>query len=105
MWLHGDLHPLNLIQRNGELVAVIDFGDITSGDPATDFLAAWSLFDEEHRSLFRTAADSPGRPIDDDLWERGRAWAIAHSLAILANAADAPALSEMAHRTLAAATT
>lgn len=36
VWLHGDLHPGNLIFRDNELVGVIDFGDLCAGDPATD---------------------------------------------------------------------
>ena len=35
-WLHGDLHPGNMIYRDGQLVGVIDFGDLCAGDPATD---------------------------------------------------------------------
>ncbi|MHB8378495.1 MAG: aminoglycoside phosphotransferase family protein [Acidimicrobiales bacterium] len=35
-WLHGDFHPANTLYRNGELVGVIDFGDLCAGDPATD---------------------------------------------------------------------
>jgi aminoglycoside phosphotransferase (APT) family kinase protein len=36
LWLHGDLHPGNLLIGDGRLTGVIDFGDLTSGDPATD---------------------------------------------------------------------
>jgi aminoglycoside phosphotransferase (APT) family kinase protein len=103
MWLHGDLHPLNMIQSAGELAAIIDFGDITSGDPATDLLAAWALFDEPHREIFRSAADSSARPIDDDMWERGRGWAIYHGLAILSSGADAPVMTAVGLRALRAA--
>jgi aminoglycoside phosphotransferase (APT) family kinase protein len=35
-WLHGDFHPANTLYRDGELVGVIDFGDMCAGDPATD---------------------------------------------------------------------
>ena len=30
LWLHGDLHPSNMLTLDGRLSAVIDFGDITS---------------------------------------------------------------------------
>ena len=40
VWLHGDLHPGNLIFRDGHLVGVVDFGDICAGDPATDLAGA-----------------------------------------------------------------
>jgi len=35
-WLHGDLHPGNTLYREGQLVGVVDFGDLGAGDPATD---------------------------------------------------------------------
>ncbi|MCP4227534.1 MAG: aminoglycoside phosphotransferase family protein [Actinomycetia bacterium] len=103
LWIHGDLHPLNMIRVDNELVAIIDFGDLTGGDPATDLLAGWALFDEPHRAIFRAAADSASRPIDDDMWERGRGWAITHSLALLANSADSPMLAAISQRALDAA--
>jgi aminoglycoside phosphotransferase (APT) family kinase protein len=31
VWIHGDLHPGNLIVEDGRLSGVIDFGDLTSG--------------------------------------------------------------------------
>lgn len=43
LWLHGDLHPANLVLSAGRIAAVVDFGDITSGDPATDLAVAWML--------------------------------------------------------------
>ena len=103
MWIHGDLHPLNLLERDGGLAGVIDFGDITGGDPATDLLVAWALFDDEHRAIFRAAADTVTRPIDDAMWTRGRGWAVAHGLAILAHSADAPIMRAVGLKTLAAA--
>ncbi|RMH69446.1 MAG: aminoglycoside phosphotransferase family protein, partial [Actinomyces sp.] len=41
--IHGDLHPANLVVVDGRLVGVLDFGDLTVGDPATDLVVAWSL--------------------------------------------------------------
>jgi aminoglycoside phosphotransferase (APT) family kinase protein len=40
VWLHGDLHPANILVHEGRVSAVIDFGDITSGDPAGDLSVA-----------------------------------------------------------------
>lgn len=42
--LHGDLHSRNIIIDHGKIAAVIDWGDITSGDPATDLCSLWMLF-------------------------------------------------------------
>ncbi|HUY44018.1 MAG TPA: phosphotransferase [Acidimicrobiales bacterium] len=43
-WIHGDLHPGNLIFRGASLVGVIDFGDLCQGDPATDLAGTLLLF-------------------------------------------------------------
>lgn len=43
VWLHGDLHPANVVVADGTLSGVIDFGDMCSGDPAVDLAAAWVL--------------------------------------------------------------
>jgi aminoglycoside phosphotransferase (APT) family kinase protein len=45
-WLHGDLHGGNVLVEAGAISGIIDWGDITSGDPATDLAAVWSLFDD-----------------------------------------------------------
>ena len=50
LWLHGDLHPLNVLVHEGRLSGVIDFGDVTAGDPATDLSVAWMLFDPSARA-------------------------------------------------------
>ena len=43
LWLHGDLHPANVVVEDGALAGVVDFGDMATGDPATDLAAAWVL--------------------------------------------------------------
>lgn len=43
VWLHGDLHPANIVTEDGALSGVIDFGDVFVGDPAVDLAAAWIL--------------------------------------------------------------
>lgn len=95
VWLHGDLHALNLVARAGTLVAVVDFGDLTAGDPATDLAVAWQLFDAPDRAVLRAAAGA-----DADAWERARGWALALSLIYLANSADLPDLHAVGERTL-----
>ncbi len=99
LWLHGDLHPLNLLVDEGRLAAVIDFGDITAGDPATDLSVAWMLFPPEARAAFRAAAGDP----DDDTWTRGRGWALSLGLAYLASSADHALLREIGLRSIEAA--
>ncbi len=88
VWVHGDLHPANVILCHGRLAAIIDFGDLAAGDPATDLAAAWMLFSPEVRSIFRQAAAPPLRPIDDDTWSRAQGWALTMNLAWLSMSAD-----------------
>lgn len=70
--LHGDLHPKNVIVRQQKLTAVIDWGDLTSGDPATDVACLWMLFGDKNArnaALDRYGADQP-------LINRSIGWAI-----------------------------
>ncbi|GAA2805110.1 hypothetical protein GCM10020219_091000 [Nonomuraea dietziae] len=43
VWVHGDLHPANVVVSDGTLSGVIDFGALFAGDPAWDLGAAWVL--------------------------------------------------------------
>lgn len=96
LWLHGDLHPANILVDRGRISAVIDFGDITSGDPATDLSVAWLLFTAEHRAALRQAY---GRA-DDATWCRARGWALALSLVFLTHSADNPLMRGIGERAL-----
>src|SRR5690606_32517479 len=44
-WVHGDLHPRNVITVDGRLRGVIDWGDVTVGDPSVDLSSVWMLFE------------------------------------------------------------
>ena len=87
VWVHGDLHPGNLLVRDGSLAALIDFGDVTSGDPAYDLASAWMLFDAPGRAEFRA---STGSRYDDATWVRARAWAAYIALVLLTQSDDRP---------------
>jgi aminoglycoside phosphotransferase (APT) family kinase protein len=43
VWVHGDLHPANVVVADGTLAGVIDFDAVFAGDPAWDLMAAWLL--------------------------------------------------------------
>jgi aminoglycoside phosphotransferase (APT) family kinase protein len=36
VWIHADLHPFNVISRRGQFGGIIDWSDISGGDPAVD---------------------------------------------------------------------
>jgi aminoglycoside phosphotransferase (APT) family kinase protein len=98
LWLHGDLHPGNLLVSDGHLSGVIDFGDLTSGDPATDLSLLWML-PRSIRSRFEGwAGDEP-----DALRMRARGWALALGLAYRAHARDDAAMAALGQRTISAA--
>lgn len=75
VWIHGDLFPGNLLVRRARLTAVIDFGMVGLGDPASDMLPAWTLLDGPARDLFRAQAG-----LDQATWVRGRGWALSAAM-------------------------
>jgi aminoglycoside phosphotransferase (APT) family kinase protein len=77
VWIHSDLLRPNLLVGDGRLCAVIDFGGAGVGDPATDVIAAWSVFGGAGREVFRAALD-----VDDGTWERARGLAL-HQAALI----------------------
>lgn len=101
VWLHGDLHPLNLLVRGGRLTAVIDWGDITSGDPALNLSVAWMLFDEDGRNQLRKEVRINDHAVDIHTWNRARGWALSLALTLLAHSEGAPTMRRMGDATLA----
>ena len=79
-WLHGDLHAQNvLVDRGGAISAVIDWGDITSGDTATDLAGIWALFpsvDDRQRILQRYDPD-------EFTLARARGWAALFGIVLM----------------------
>jgi aminoglycoside phosphotransferase (APT) family kinase protein len=91
VWVHGDLHPANLLlSAAGGLAAVVDFGDLTAGDPATDLATAWLTFDGDTRSVFRAELDRR-RDIDGATWNRARGWALVIGSAMIEQAGTSSA--------------
>ena len=93
VWIHGDLHPGNLVARGSQLVAIIDFGDVTGGDPAYDLAVAWLAFDPEGRSAFLASA---GDRYDQATWTRAHGWAAAFTLLLLDRSDDDPEYASLA---------
>lgn len=101
-WLHGDLHPANIVVNDGRLSAVIDWVDLSAGDNAYDLAAAWFCFpDPATRAVFVNATGET----DEATWIRARACALSHGLACLASSADNPRMHAVGLRTLDAVLT
>jgi aminoglycoside phosphotransferase (APT) family kinase protein len=95
LWIHGDLHPANLLVNDQKLSAVIDFGLLGVGDPACDLMVAWMYLSADSRDVFRRAL-----AVDDATWCRGRGWALQSGLRAAAYSADDPVLGGIGRYTL-----
>jgi aminoglycoside phosphotransferase (APT) family kinase protein len=78
-WIHGDLHPRNVLVKGGKITGIIDWGDMSSGDRATDLAAFWMLFSERivrQRALLDYGADA-------DTVRRAKGWAVLFAVMLL----------------------
>lgn len=112
-WLHGDLHPHNLVVHSSgssdtgpvHLAAVVDFGDMTAGDPATDLATAWLTFDPAGRERFRAALadlaeEGQAMHYDAATWQRARGWALSMATAMTTSSDDAPLIRAVGQHTI-----
>jgi len=103
VWVHGDLHPANVLVEAGRLSGVIDFGDLTGGDPATDLSVIWMVLPpSEHQRFWTSYAASVAHCVDADLRARARGWASALAVVFLAHSADNPLMGGIGRRTMTA---
>lgn len=79
VWIHGDIATGNLLVENGQLNAVIDYGQLGIGDPACDLAIAWTFFRGESRQAFQKALK-----LDPATWARGRGWTLWKALIVYA---------------------
>ena len=79
VWLHGDLHPANIVVTDGTLAGVIDFGELCTGDPATDLAAAWLLLPAGGAARFLGAYENA----DEATIRRARGWAVLRAVSLI----------------------
>lgn len=95
LWLHGDLHPANVLLRpDGGLAAVLDFGDLGAGDPAVDLAVCWLMFDGAARHRFMAAF---GPAVDAGTWARARGWAVVLATAMVSFSDDNLGMAGIGH--------
>ena len=97
-WLHGDLHPRNVLVEHGAITGIIDWGDITAGDCATDLAAIWMLFvdpDARQEALVAYA------DLSDATRQRAKGWAVLFGVMLLdSGLIDNPRNAAIGARTL-----
>ena len=96
VWLHGDVHPGNLLVEDGRLCGVIDWGLCGVGDGACDLLTAWAMFDRDAREVFRAAIGA-----SEADWMRGAGWALSMAVIYLPYAYENGLRSDMSERMIA----
>lgn len=81
---HGDIAIGNLLlDDQGQLTAVIDFGTSGVGDPACDLVIAWTLLRGQARAVFNEELN-----FDEGTWARARGWALWKALTVLVAGPD-----------------
>jgi aminoglycoside phosphotransferase (APT) family kinase protein len=97
-WLHGDLHPRNVLVRDGRISAVIDWGDMAQGDRASDLAAVWMLLpDRAAREEAIGLSDA-----SEAAWIRARGWAVWYGAILLSTGlANDPRMTTIAERIFA----
>jgi aminoglycoside phosphotransferase (APT) family kinase protein len=98
-WIHGDLHARNVLSSGGAIAAVIDWGDMASGDKATDLASIWALLAEP---AARAEAIAALGPLSEATLLRAKGWAISFGVLLLdSGLVDTPRHAEMGRQTLA----
>jgi aminoglycoside phosphotransferase (APT) family kinase protein len=98
-WIHGDLHPRNVLIEQGRLTGVIDWGDLAQGDRACDLAAVWLLLPQLDS---RRRAIAACRSASGATWRRARGWALLFAVILLSSGlVDDARMVAIAERTLA----
>jgi aminoglycoside phosphotransferase (APT) family kinase protein len=97
-WIHGDLHPRNVLCRRGRIEGILDWGDMAQGDRAGDLAAVWMLLPTlKARRRAIAACASASR----DTWARAKGWAVLYAVIFLDAALETDVgMAAMGQRTL-----
>jgi aminoglycoside phosphotransferase (APT) family kinase protein len=97
-WLHADLHPRNVLVQRGSITGIIDWGDLTAGDPATDLASVWMLWEDPRA---RQAAMEAYGHISEATLQRAKGWAVLFGVFLLdTGLTDNPRNAEIGSRAL-----
>jgi aminoglycoside phosphotransferase (APT) family kinase protein len=97
-WIHGDLHPRNVLSVRGRIEGIIDWGDLAQGDRASDLSAVWMLL-PSIESRHRAIAACP--TVSRATWVRAKGWAAFYAAIFLDAALHSDAgMVAMAERTI-----
>jgi aminoglycoside phosphotransferase (APT) family kinase protein len=97
-WIHGDLHPRNVLIEKGRLTGIIDWGDLARGDRASDLAAVWMLLPQLES---RKRAMAACRSVSDATWRRARGWALLFAVILLSSGLiDDPRMVAIAERAI-----
>jgi aminoglycoside phosphotransferase (APT) family kinase protein len=97
-WLHGDLHARNVLVEKGVITGIIDWGDMTSGDIATDLASIWMLFSDQDA---RQQAIAAYVTISEATLQRAKGWAVLFGVVLLdTGLVDNPRHAMMGAKTL-----
>lgn len=80
-WIHGDLHPRNVLVDQGRLSAIIDWGDMAQGDRASDLAGVWMLLPDREA---RQSAMAGCPEVSEATWQRARGWAVLYGVLLMA---------------------
>jgi len=78
-WIAGDVHAQNVLVQDGKLSAFIDWGDMCTGDAATDLASIWMLFEDAEAR--RAAIEAYG--MSDATIARAMGWAVFYGVILL----------------------
>ncbi len=96
-WLHGDLHARNVLVESGKITAIIDWGDVTAGDVATDLASVWMLLGDSPARANCLAQYQPSGA----LLARAKGWAVFFGTVLLdTGLVDHPSHAAMGRATL-----